>query len=463
MMRTMVAVAAGLIAAAAVAEEAKPTTSPFRDGETVVFWGDSITQQAKWIRFLTDFYHTRYPDRKITYRNAGIAGNSFGGGIKEIDRDVAPWKPTTVFTMFGMNDSAAAGPYHPGWPSTDEEKAKLRQRVDRGYQVDADRALKDLKAKCGADLRIVMMTPSIYDSTARTPKEKPVNDGWNTTLGESGKKLIAGYEAGKWELVDLWNPMTKFNAWAQAMNPNFSIVSAQERVHPDDNGGWFMAQQILKAQGVDRTVSEIRFDAAKAGEYVITVKAYNITTPMSTSLTGGKSNATRYSLAVLGAQIVGDIILRNVNEDEERLLQEGEMPAEVLPIFTFAIGCAWDREAKMPSYKLMDYATLCDQRKFAPVYALGAELYHYTFGVLKKREREDRAKAGAAKYKWDAQTLQHGREEFKAFCERARRVHAAWQINRRRFDCPNLRNGFCSPSNPGCPCYRCGRCEEVKA
>lgn len=253
----------GLVAAAAVAEEAKPTTSPFRDGETVVFWGDSITQQAKWIRFLTDFYHTRYPDRKITYRNAGIAGNSFGGGIKEIDRDVVPWKPTTVFTMFGMNDSAAAGPYHPGWPSTDAEKAKLRQRVDRGYQVDADRALKDLKAKCGEDLRIVMMTPSIYDSTARTPKDKPVNDGWNTTLGESGKKLIAGYEAGKWELVDLWGPMTKFNAWAQAMNPNFSIVSAQERVHPDDNGGWFMAQQILKAQGVDRTVSEIRFDAAK--------------------------------------------------------------------------------------------------------------------------------------------------------------------------------------------------------
>ena len=38
---------------------ATSTTSPFRDGETVVFWGDSITQQAKWIRFVTDFYHTR--------------------------------------------------------------------------------------------------------------------------------------------------------------------------------------------------------------------------------------------------------------------------------------------------------------------------------------------------------------------------------------------------------------------
>lgn len=163
------------------------------------------------------------------------------------------------------------------------------------------------------------------------------------------------------------------------------------------------------------------------------------------------------------AQIVGDIILRNINEDEERLLQEGEMPPEVLPIFTFAIGCAWDRDAKMPTYKMMDYATLCEQRKFAPVYSLGAELYHYTFGVLKKRERADREKAGLGKFRWDNITLAHGRDEFKAFCEHTKRVHAAWQINKRRFDCERLRNGYCSPVKMDCPCCCKGKCVEVKA
>lgn len=162
------------------------------------------------------------------------------------------------------------------------------------------------------------------------------------------------------------------------------------------------------------------------------------------------------------AQIVGDIILRNINEDEERLLQEGEMPPEVLPIFTFAIGVTWDREAKMPTYKMMDYATLCDLRKFAPVYSLGAELYHYTFGILKKRERADRAKVDAVKYRLDAVTLAHGREAFKVFCERAKRVHAAWQVNKMRFGCERLRNGYCSPAKPGCPCYCNGKCVEVK-
>ena len=163
------------------------------------------------------------------------------------------------------------------------------------------------------------------------------------------------------------------------------------------------------------------------------------------------------------AQIVGDIILRNINEDEDRLLQQGEMPAEVLPIFTFAIGVAWDCAAKMPTYKMMDYATLCDERRFAPVLAVGADLYHYTFSVLRKRERADRAKAGAAKYKWSGETLERGRAAFAAFCEGAKRRHAAWEINKRRFDCPNLRNGYCTPMKPECPCYCNGRCEEVKA
>ena len=163
------------------------------------------------------------------------------------------------------------------------------------------------------------------------------------------------------------------------------------------------------------------------------------------------------------ARIVQDLVRENVDGDDEQLLQEGEMPAEVLPVYTFAIGVAWDHDLKMPAYKAMDFATLWTERKFAKVWTLGAELNGYTLKILKNRERDDRAKVGAAKFRWDAQTLTHGREAFAAFCKQVKARHFAWEINKARFECPNLRNGYCSPSKPGCPCYCNGKCVEVKA
>lgn len=55
--------------------------------------------------------------------------------------------------------------------------------------------------------------------------------------------------------------------------------------------------------GPDRVnnVEGVRLKSASAGTYTITVTGYNVNTPMSTSLTGGRKNAIRYSLAVVGA------------------------------------------------------------------------------------------------------------------------------------------------------------------
>lgn len=36
-------------------------------------------------------------------------------------------------------------------------------------------------------------------------------------------------------------------------------------------------------------------------------------------------------------------------------------------------------------------------------------------------------------------------------------------LDKMRGGCPNRVNGFCSPSKPSCPCYRCGKCVAIKA
>ena len=49
--------------------------APFKDGDTVVFLGDSITHGGRYHQFITDFYRTRYPDARIRFVNSGIGGD----------------------------------------------------------------------------------------------------------------------------------------------------------------------------------------------------------------------------------------------------------------------------------------------------------------------------------------------------------------------------------------------------
>lgn len=164
-------------------------------------------------------------------------------------------------------------------------------------------------------------------------------------------------------------------------------------------------------------------------------------------------------------QIVTDICtVRNCDpRNEERLLWEGEMPPEAEPVFVFAIGVCWDREAKSATYKKLGFASVYTDPKFTKVAPTGAELFDYTFGVLKGREKETRAALHLPRFKFDPITLASARERFDEYVATCGDAHKAWIVNGLRFKCPNLRNGYCTPSNPKCHCYHNGRCEEMTA
>lgn len=49
---------------------------PFRDGDTVVFFGDSITHGGLYHKYIVDFYRTRFPERKIRFVNSRAASTS---------------------------------------------------------------------------------------------------------------------------------------------------------------------------------------------------------------------------------------------------------------------------------------------------------------------------------------------------------------------------------------------------
>ena len=79
------------------------------DGDTVVFYGDSITEQNYYNQWVELYAATRFPWMRVHFYGAGVGGDRVtGGGGGPIDqrlaRDVFSEKPTVVTVMLGMND-----------------------------------------------------------------------------------------------------------------------------------------------------------------------------------------------------------------------------------------------------------------------------------------------------------------------------------------------------------------------
>src|SRR5947209_14171387 len=55
-------------------------TFALKDGDSVVFYGDSITEQRLYTRFIEEYVLTRFPDRKVTFMNSGVGGDRVSGG-----------------------------------------------------------------------------------------------------------------------------------------------------------------------------------------------------------------------------------------------------------------------------------------------------------------------------------------------------------------------------------------------
>src|SRR5262252_4520498 len=82
-----------------------------KDGDRVVFYGDSITDQRLYTTFTETFVVTRFPRLKVSFVHSGWGGDRVtGGGGGPIDlrlqRDVFAYKPTVMTVMLGMNDAS---------------------------------------------------------------------------------------------------------------------------------------------------------------------------------------------------------------------------------------------------------------------------------------------------------------------------------------------------------------------
>src|SRR5438477_4878508 len=96
---------------ACIALRARAESFALKDGDRVVFYGDSITDQRLYTTFTETYVLTRFPRLEVRFVHSGWGGDRVsGGGGGPIDvrlpRDVFAYKPTVMTIMLGMNDAS---------------------------------------------------------------------------------------------------------------------------------------------------------------------------------------------------------------------------------------------------------------------------------------------------------------------------------------------------------------------
>lgn len=200
------------------AADVKPSdTFYLQKGDVVLFLGDSITEETKYMyQLFYDDLAKKYPDLlggpppaynheafatpSLTFVNGGVSGDTAGGGLSRLPGLLEKWKPTVCVVCFGMND---------------------RYKDRANYAENMRKIVRKLK---DANISVTILTaPSTYPNNADLKKYVPI-------LGEmSGemKKLATD------ENVIYADCYSKFKAWLDAGKPNFTWGDG---IHPNTSG-----------------------------------------------------------------------------------------------------------------------------------------------------------------------------------------------------------------------------------
>jgi lysophospholipase L1-like esterase len=240
--------------------------SPFylHDGDRVVFYGDSITDQRLYTTFTESYVVTRFPALNIAFTHSGWGGDRVtGGGGGPIDlrlaRDVFPYRPTVMTIMLGMND----GSYKAFDDATFHTfTAGMEHILDSVHQT-------------APDCRITLIQPSPYDDVTRSPL---FADGYNAVLLKFSDYLGNLARTRHLDLADLNNPVTAMLRKALAADPEQAQKILPDRVHPAAAGHIVMAAALLKAWNAPALVSDVTIDAQSGTAHTQNAKVEGVKT-----------------------------------------------------------------------------------------------------------------------------------------------------------------------------------------
>ena len=218
-----------------------------KDGDTVVFYGDSITERRIYSSFTEAYVLTRFPRLNVRFVHSGWAGDTVAGGAggslqARLQRDVIAYQPTVVTILLGMND----GRYR-----------ALDETTYADFTTGYEKLIKTLKAAL-PNVRLTLLQPSPHDDVTR-----PVQflGGYNGVLTRFGQFIRALGEREKTMVVDLngavVGPLTAVNE----KDPFAAREFIPDRIHPGPAASLLMAEALLKCWNAPAIVTEVAIDS----------------------------------------------------------------------------------------------------------------------------------------------------------------------------------------------------------
>lgn len=216
----------------------------------ILFLGDSITASGGYIAHFDAWLVAQRWDKTPTVINCGLASETVSGLSEDghaggkfprpdlferLDRVLVLAKPDLVFACYGINcgiylpfDEQRFAKYQEGWK-------KLKTKVE------------------AAGGKLIIITPPFYDDL-RSPKQ---GFSYNEVLDRYSEWLVKQREQG-WNVIDLHSPMTAAVKKQRETDPKFTLQP--DGVHPNADGHWAMAQQLIAAMG-DKEVATAKSPA----------------------------------------------------------------------------------------------------------------------------------------------------------------------------------------------------------
>ncbi len=206
------------------------------EAKRIVFLGNSITYNGKFVSYIDAYFTLAYPDRKLEIINVGLPSETVSGLSEEghadgkfprpdlrerLQRMLVQLKPDLVIANYGMND----GIYLP---------------FDEGrFNAYKDGMIWMHQAIENSEAEILHVTPPVFDERK--------DAAYANVLDIYSDWLISLRYTQNWNVIDLHWPMRKVLEDQRSLNPEFAF--AKDGIHPDEAGHFLMAKILLLGLG----------------------------------------------------------------------------------------------------------------------------------------------------------------------------------------------------------------------